>query len=131
MMRLEMKGTYMKTLILGLFLISSVASAARLEDVNILSVTPGRDNFELKLQVKDGPKDSFFYVDITKSDPDSFDKLGHIIKKMMKRSKHQLNLDIPSFSVSPSGSYYKSDGITFYETTDREPDSVKAKKNKK
>lgn len=118
----------MKKIIMGLFFVSSIASAAKLEDVKILNVMPGRDNFELKLQMKDGPRDSYFYVDITKSDPDSFEKLVHIIKKMMRRDKYKLDLDIPSFSASPSGSYYKSEGITFYGPADREPDGVKKKK---
>jgi len=120
-----------KKLIVGLYLISSIASAARLEDVKILNVMPGRDNFELKLQTKDGPKDSYFYVDITKSDPDSFEKLVYVIKKLMRRDKYKLDLDIPSFSASPSGSYYKSEGLTFYGPAGREPDGINPVQTKK
>lgn len=106
----------MKKLILAICLFSSVSSAARLEDVKILSIVPGHDNFELKLQSKEGPKGSYFYVDITKRDTNSFEKLVHVINKLMRRQKYKLDMDIQSFSSSPSGSYYKSEGITFYGT---------------
>lgn len=119
----------MKKLILALYFISSIASAARLEDVKILNIMPGQENFELKLQVKDGPKDSYFYVDIVKSDPESFEKMVLVTKKLTRRDKYKLDLDIPSFSASPNGSYYKSEGIGFYGPT-REPDGVKPAKKK-
>ncbi len=110
---------------------SNAAFAARLGDVRILNIMPGQGNFQLKLQTKDGPRDSYFFLDITKSDPDSFDKFIHVFKKMMYKNKYRLDLDIPSFSVSPSGSYYKSDGITFSSTTEREPNGVGSAKKKK
>lgn len=109
---------------------SILSNAARLEDVRILSVKPGRDNFELKLQVKEGPSGSYFYLDIVKNDPESFEKMVHVVKKLMNRDKYKLDLDIPSFSVSPSGSYYKSEGIVFYGPTEREPNAAKAAKKK-
>lgn len=121
----------MKTLIFSFLLASSVASAARLEDVKILNVITGKDNFQLKLQAKEAPFDSYFFLDITKSDPESFDKLMHVIKKMMHKNKYRLDLDIPSFSASPSGSFYKSEGITFSSTSEREPNGVSSKKEKK
>lgn len=122
----------MKKLILVLTFVSSVASAARLDDVTILNITPGQDNFEVKLQAKDAPKDSYFYLDISKSDPDAFDKLGQVVKKMVGREKYRLDLDIPSFSAFPYGSYYKSDSLTFYGSSDRQPNATKpAKKQKK
>jgi hypothetical protein len=119
-----------KTLILGFLLASSVASAARLEDVRILTVIPGKDNFQLKLQAKEAPTGSYFFLDITKSDPESFEKIMYIIKKMMHKNKYRLDLDIPSFSASPSGSYYKSDGIMFSSSSEREPNAVGTKKIK-
>ena len=121
----------MKKMIIGLLFASNVASAARLEDVRILNIMPGRDHFELKLQIKDGPRDSYFYVDIVKSDPDSFEKLVHVINKMRLRDKYKLDLDIPSFSASPSGSFYKSEGISFYGPADREPNGTSSTKKKK
>lgn len=103
--------------ILCLCFFSSFASAAKLEDVKILNIKSGRDNFELKLQMKNGPKDSYFFVDIVKDDKNSFDKLVHVIKKILNKDKYKLDLDIISFSASPSGSYYRSEGINFYGTT--------------
>jgi hypothetical protein len=117
-----------------LFLIfSKVSFAARLEDIKILSVKPGQENFELKLQSKDAPKDSYFYIDIVKSDPDSFEKMAHLIKKIMKRDQYKLDLEIPSFSASPNGSFYRSEGIQFFGTADRQPNATvkPLKKNKK
>ena len=119
----------MKKLILALYCLSSTTMAARLEDVKILNVTPGQENFELKLQTKDGPKDSYFYVDIVKSDPESFEKLVQVIKKLTRQDKYKLDLDIQSFSASPNGSYYRSEGLIFSGPT-REPDGVKPAKKK-
>lgn len=109
---------------------SVLSNAAKLEDVKILSIKPGRDNFELKLQAKEGPASNYFYLDIVKNDPDSFEKMVHVVKKLMNRDKYKLDIDIPSFSISPSGSYYKSEGIVFYGPTDREPNAAKAIKKK-
>jgi hypothetical protein len=103
----------MKPLILSLLFISSVATAAVLEDVTILEAKPGRENFELKLATRDGPENSHFIVDLTKSDPESFEKLVKVVTKMMGKDQYKLDLNIRSFSLSPSGSYYKSEGITF------------------
>ncbi len=89
------------------------AHAAKLEDVVILDITHKKDNFELKLQTKNGPKDSYFFVDIVKSDANSFGKLAIVLKKLKKRDDFKLTLEIPSFSVSPSGSYYRSESVTF------------------
>jgi len=69
---------------------------------------------ELKLQAKHGPPGSYFFVDITKNDPDSFDKLAHVINKIMDKDKYRLDLNIRSFSVSPNGGRYPSEGIDFY-----------------
>jgi hypothetical protein len=106
----------MRKFILTLCLIPSIAFATKLEDVKILSVAPGNDKLELKLRSKEGPKGSYFYVDITKRDANSFEKLVHVINKLMRRDKFELDMDIQSFSPSPGGSYYKSEGITFYGT---------------
>lgn len=105
----------MKTLFfLCLCLVSQLAIAANLEDVSVLDVIPKRDSFELKLHQKDGAKDSYFFVDITKSDPESFEKMGYVAKKLLRGEKYKLNLRIASFSASPNGSYYKSTGILFF-----------------
>ena len=104
----------MKSLVLLLIFLPSVALAERLEDIRLLDTKPGPNNVELKLQAKRGPPGSFFFLDITKNDPDSFDKLIHVINKIMGREKYRLDLNIPSFSVSPNGSYYRSEGIDFY-----------------
>ncbi|MNK12018.1 hypothetical protein D3C87_300740 [compost metagenome] len=103
----------MTKLILGLCLVSSFASAAQLEDVKILSATPQEQSLKLKLQTKGGSKDSYFFVDIMKNDTESFNKLVHVINKMANKERYKLNIDIPSFSASPSGSYYRSNGLTF------------------
>ena len=106
----------MKKLILGLCLISSIASAAELRDLKLLSVVPGQDKIQLKLKTKDSPEGSYFYVEIMRSDEDSFVKLAQVIKKLAQGDNYRLNLDIKSFSGSPSGSSYRSEGIKFYGT---------------
>lgn len=122
-----------KQIVVAILLISSFSFAAQLEDVKILNIKPGTENFELKLQAKEGSSDSYFYVDILKSDKDSYDKLVHVIKKITRREQYKLNLEIPSFSLTPSGSYYRGDSVLFSSSSDREPNAVtpvKKKKNK-
>ncbi|MGE0529224.1 MAG: hypothetical protein AB7G93_12695 [Bdellovibrionales bacterium] len=121
----------MKTLVVALGLLSNIAIADLLEDVHVLNVKPGQNHLELKLRTKEGPKDSFFLVDIVKSDPEAFEKLAHVINELNRPDKHKLNLDIQSFSVSPSGSYYQSPGILFSGTTDSKPSAVKPDNKKK
>ncbi len=121
----------MKLLVLGLALISSLANAARLEGVSILEIKPEEGNIKIKIQAKDGPKDSYFFVDISKGDPEAFEKLVKAIKKAKHKNQYQLDLSILSFSLSPNGSYYKSEGVTFDLKGDREPDSIKSKKKDK
>lgn len=99
--------------LLLLFFIGSSAWAAKLEDVKILSVEPAKDHFQLKLQPSVGPKDSYFIVDIMKDDPDAFEKLGYVFKKVMNKDHYKLDLKIPNFSASPSGSHYHSEGLDF------------------
>ncbi len=103
----------MKKIILFFCLLANSAWAQKLDDVKILSVVPGKDNVEVKLQMKNGPKGSYFFVDIKKADPEAFEKLVLLMKKISKKDSYKLNLDILSFSSSPSGSYYRSDSVTF------------------
>jgi hypothetical protein len=112
------------------FLTPLVASAARLEDVQILSVKPGSDKFEMRVHAKEGEPDSYFFVDIIKSDPEAFEKINLALKKMMQKEKFRLDLDIVSFSMSPSGSSYNSDSVKFSSPMERTPNSEKKPKQK-
>lgn len=103
----------MKFLFIALCLMSAPAFAARLEDVQFLSSDPSADGVTLKLQVKHGPKGSYFFVNVVKSDPDALNKLALVIQELQKGQKLKLNLDIPSFSVSPPGSSYRSNFVKF------------------
>jgi len=105
----------MKKILIGLFLCvaTNSAFAAKLEDVNVLDSAPSKDGLTLKLQVKDGPKDSYFFVNVSKTDRSSFDKLNLVIKKLKNGNDFKLSLDIQSFSISPPGSYYRSEDVSF------------------
>jgi hypothetical protein len=103
----------MKVWMLLLFFLPSVALAEELKDVRLLDAKPGPDSVELTLHAKRGPPGSYFFVDITKSDPDSFGKLAHAINKIMRRDEYRLDLNIRSFSLLPSGSRYRSEGTDF------------------
>lgn len=107
------------TIIILLFAINT-ANAAKIDDAKVLDIKYVKDSFEVKLQVANAPKDSYFLVDIGKSDSDSFDKLALVLKKLKKPSEFKLSLDIPSFSLSPSGSYYRSESVTFSGTASGE-----------
>ena len=103
----------MKTLttIILLSLAIGTAHAAKVEDVKVLDVRYKKDNFVVKLQTKDGKKDSYFIVDIVREDPNAFEKLGHMIQKTKRPELYKVDLDIPSFSAHPSGAYYKSTSV--------------------
>jgi hypothetical protein len=92
----------------------SIASAEQLNDVRLWDIRPSTDDVELTLHAKRGPPGSYFFVDITKTDPDSFSKLVQAINKIMGRDKYRLDLNIRSFSLLPYGSRYRSEGVDFY-----------------
>jgi hypothetical protein len=103
--------------IFSLFLImTSTASAANLTNVNVLGVNLGRESVAVKLHAPQGPEGSFFFVNIEKSDADSFVKLALLAKKLEQGESFVLNLDIRSFSMAPSGSTYRSESVTFSGT---------------
>lgn len=89
------------------------AQAAQLDDVRILQVTSGKDSVELRLRYKGAPRDSYFLVEIPKSDPESFAKMVLVARKLADGDGFKLSLDIPSFSPSPSGSSYRSLDVRF------------------
>jgi hypothetical protein len=122
---------YLRLLISFFTLVSSLASAAKLEDVKILSVKSGIDALVLKLHANEAPKDSYFYVSLGKTDPGSFQKMLAVVNKVTQKKNYKLNLDIQSFSPYPSGSFYRSDDITFFSATEREPGSVESVKKPK
>jgi hypothetical protein len=89
--------------------------AAKLEDVKILEANFSQNCVTLRLHSNLGAKDSYFFVDITKSDPSSFEKMGMVIKKLERGEEYKLDLEIISFSVAPSGSYYRSESVKFLD----------------
>lgn len=103
----------MKYLIVIFSLFSATANAAKLDDVKILEVAPGTENVKLKLHSDLGKKGSYFFVDVVKTDPESFGKLALVLKKLKGKSHFRLDLNIPNFSPAPSGSYYRSNDVTF------------------
>ncbi len=96
-----------------LLLVGKIALGAQLNDVKILDVVPTKDSLKLKLHAKTQPKDGYFYLEIMKTDPKSFEKMIQVVKKMRWGDKYDLNISIPSFSPAPSGSSYRSDTVTF------------------
>ncbi|MBT7409891.1 MAG: hypothetical protein HN826_09340 [Methylococcales bacterium] len=96
-----------------LLLIATASFAEKLEDVEVLNSKQSKNGITLKLQaIKEG-KESFFYVDVTKDDRNSFEKLHFVIQKLKNGAKFKLNLNIKSFSFFPSGSYYRSQSVGF------------------
>jgi hypothetical protein len=126
------KGILMKSLFLLVLMNACVASAANLEDLTILDIKPGQSHLKLKLRSKDMPEDSYFFLDIVQSDPDSFGKMMLIIEKLARGDSYRLGANVKSFSDSPSGSYYKSEGVSIFEIPNREPNGLlQHRKNKK
>lgn len=105
-----------KQIVTGLviFLVGAAASAAELKDVKVLSVEPtDKESIKLKLQAPSAPKNSYFFVDVVKSDPEAFQKIYLVTKKLKTKGGFKLDLEIDSFSPKPSGSYYRSDSVKF------------------
>ncbi len=96
-----------------LVLLAGSVQAANLNDVALLSLKPKKESFELKLRVKEAKENSYFLVEIGKDDEHALEKLSLVLKKLHLKNSFKLNLTIPSFSVSPSGSYYKSNYVQF------------------
>lgn len=105
--------TMMKAILALSCLAANPAAAAKLKDVKILGTTVEKDGVELKLHTDLGAKDSYFLVKITKLDKQAFDKLLLVMRKQEGKDQFQLNLDIPSFSPAPSGSFYRSERVKF------------------
>jgi len=102
--------------------------AADLQDVELLSVNARAESLQLKLRAKEAPAGSYFFLEITQSDPEAFAKMLTIIKKMHLKGGFRLDLSLPSFSPSPSGSYYRSEGVLMSGDETRGPSSIKKKK---
>lgn len=103
----------MKTILCLLLLsLTMTVHAAKIDDVKVLDMKYLKGSFEVKLQVHNGKKDSYFVVDIVKEDEKAFEKLALVLKKL-KGKGLKLTLEIPSFSAHPSGAYYKSTSVTF------------------
>lgn len=101
-----------------MILFAGSIQAATLNDVVLLSLTPKKESFELKLRVKDAKENSYFLVEIGKDDEQALKKLSMVLKKIHLKNSFKLNLTIPSFSVSPPGSYYKSNYVDFTGSTE-------------
>ena len=78
----------------------------------------------------DGTPNNFFFVYITKNDPQSVEKLTHIFKKL-ENENYRLDLDIISFSAEPNGSQYMSESVTFKNGSIREPNGTKSRQKTK
>ena len=94
--------------------------AATIQDVVVLEFKLGKENFELKLQDRSGERDSFFFVDVVRDDPQSFEKIALVLKKLKHKKDFKLSLEIPSFSAGPNGSYYRSNDILFHGSANGE-----------
>ncbi len=101
-----------KLFIIALWFASS-ASAAKLENVSVMDVSHTLNDTEFKLHASTGPERSFFYVRLKRTDPKLFDKFTVLSEKLFKGESYKLDLDIASFSMSPSGSRYPGESVKF------------------
>ena len=84
-----------------LLLIATASFAEKLEDVEVLNSKQSKNGITLKLQaIKEG-KESFFYVDVTKDDRNSFEKLHFVIQKL-KNESFPIIIIVLRFSVNIS-----------------------------
>ena len=117
--------------ILAMSVFANIANAAYLENVSVVQLIPENGSIKLRIEPSGSTDHSYFFVQMSNKDPEAFEKLVKAIQKAKRQSQNQLDLDILSFSNSPSGSYYNSESVTFNLKTNREPNSVhhKAKKS--
>lgn len=108
------------SLALVLSLWTSTALAAVVEDVSILEMTYKEDAFELRLKPGNEIRDTYFIVEIGKSDEKALEKIAVIMKKLKAGKGHKLNLQIPSFSAYPPGAFYRSQSVRFMENVEGE-----------
>jgi hypothetical protein len=101
---------------IGIFLalfLSLSAEAAKLENVKVLGLAAGTENIKVKLHAPSAPKNSWFFVDVMRDDPEAFSKLSLLLHKLTDKDNFTLDLEIDSFTPSPSGSYYRSPDVRF------------------
>lgn len=108
------------SLALVLSLWTSTALAAVVEDVSILEMTYKEDAFELRLKPGNETRDTYFVVEIGKTDELALQKLAVVMKKLKAGKAHKLNLQIPSFSVYPPGAFYRSRSVRFLDDVEGE-----------
>lgn len=97
-----------------LLLAANAAWADPLENVKISDVTLSKGSVRLRVQNGSSPE-AYFFVDVTRDDPKSFEKLGLVTKKLVAGEKFRLDMSIVSFSAHPGGSYYRSKDVTFID----------------
>ncbi len=121
-----------KILLLTACLVSVSAQAARIEDIEVLEVVnEDPAEFQFKVRSKQGDAGLFFYIGFDKSKKDCLDKMTVVLMKMAKHQEFKIDVDIPSFSPYPAGSYYSCADIQFSQRNLRAPNQApKAKKKK-
>jgi hypothetical protein len=97
---------------LSFMLIAFSSWAAELKDIQVLEVRYKSEKVILKLRDPSAGQESFFFVHLVSEDRLALQKLSLAIKKFQDK-KHQLNLEIVSFSPKPFGSMYMSPNVEF------------------
>ena len=120
-----------KILLLVACLVAVSAHAARIQDIEVLEVvSEDPAEFQFKVRSKRAHADLFFFLGFDKSNRACLDKMTVLLLKMAKPKDHKIDLEIPSFSPYPAGSYYSCTDVQFSQRSLRAPNQV-PKANKK
>lgn len=100
--------------LMTLVFISHSAFAGSIENVSVLGAELLPTGVYVKMHAPVSGPGSYFFVNVNKSDPAGFDKLGLILQKVQSGSEMRLDLEIISFSLNPSGAVYSSESVKFH-----------------
>jgi hypothetical protein len=100
-------------LITTLLLLSQSALANMVENVSVLETESTATGVVVKLHAPVSGRGSYFFVHINKGDPTGFEKLAKLLQKIQSGPQIKMDLDIISFSLSPSGALYPSESVKF------------------
>lgn len=105
----------MKKILIGFILsfFTSSAMAGVVEGIKVLDVIKEEDSVSCKLHSTKGPKDNWFILILDKTDPEFAQKLKMVEAKKAKKEGSDFVINIPSFSLEPSGAVYRSADARF------------------
>ncbi|TNF24983.1 MAG: hypothetical protein EP319_17310 [Deltaproteobacteria bacterium] len=96
-----------------LFIVSFSSFADVAKDIKVLEINKTKDSVRVKLNTQSGPEGNWFVLILEKSDPQFDNKLKMIEAKHSNKPNSNFSIEIPSFTIEPSGAIYKAQYVKF------------------